>query len=257
MEINTQNYLMQSQASFKGSVDRSVINKIRQLERDTIKRQVNHANWKGTEVDSQVIEKIKARFNSIIEALNEKAKMLFEDSVIMAEKDSGQIYVKNKKLNHSSHMLKRNRFLIIEDNFSNFNKMMREKIASKDPVAIVENDLYKGIYNNDPNYHIKFGEPKTIDELECLVKELFNPKDLNQAMLNQVKTNVIDSLRRTSKITNKIKQEVMKILSVEKELEPTLRQNSEFTDFWSKVKKQIQLNAKKSELIERNSKHLE
>lgn len=259
MQINAQVYSVQPQTAFKGTVDKAVIQKIKGLEKSTIARHIDIANGKKIAVNPELIEGIKARFEKVIEILNKKAKLLLKDSVVTLRNDTGQIYVDNKKLSHTYvNILNRNTSgYQYEGDFSKFTNELWEKLKQGDPIVKADNSryLYDGLgCGTYDGKDIKYGLPKTIDELECMVN-LFNPERLNRVMIGKEKEEIQDLIKRTKidTISSKTKKQIKKVYDVEKELPPTERN----TGFWSNVKKQIAENAKQANLEAENAKYLQ
>ena len=259
MQIYTQMFSVQPQTAFKGTVDTAVIQKIKGIEKSTIARHIDIANGKKIAVNPELIEGIKARFEKAIETLNQKAKLLLKDSVVTLREDTGQIYVDNKKLSHTYvNILNRNTSgYQYEGDFSKFTNELWEKLKQGDPIVKADNNNYLyhglgcGIYDGKD---IKYGLPKTIDELECMV-DFFNPKRLNKVMISKEKEKIQDLVKhqKLDTVNSKIKKQVKQVYNVEKEL-PVAERN---TGFWPNVKKQIAENAKQANLEAENAKYLQ
>ena len=240
MQINVQMNSVQPQAAFKGTVDKAVIQKIRTLEAQTIARQISQANSNGIAVNPKIIEEIKSRFEKVIETLTQKAELLFKDSVITVRKDTGQIYVDNKKLsNQYSNILDRFGLWTFntEGEPGKFKELIKNKLAQKDPVVMADKETadYMGtIYSFYPTDNIEKGIVKTVDELEYMVKH-FNPDSLNELMLYKEKNELKENIKfnKIDSAKSKIKKQVRNIYDVEKELPVEKRT----TGLWSDVKK--------------------
>ena len=93
----TPNFTSQT-TTFKGTLSKQAIEKVKSLEKSAILKEIERANYKGEAVKPEVIEKIRKISNNIIKSLQEKAESLFKDSAIIVRKDTKQFFVKNEKL---------------------------------------------------------------------------------------------------------------------------------------------------------------
>ena len=250
MLVNNQMVSIQPQTSFKGSLSKSVVDRIYAMERKAISSEVCRANYCGQKVSAEVVAQIKEKTREIIKSLQEKAAILFKDSVVALKEDTGEIFVKNKNLHVISGLIDGRESSFFESEASIFAK----KITQESQKSSAIRALYDfGIYPEDAAERLQKGVPNNIYELEGLV-EIFNPRFLNGFMLQKEKKCMLESLRinGTSSITASLKREVKKVFDLERQLPSGSRKSG----FWSEVKALISKNAERKNLEAENAKFL-
>ncbi len=227
MQISNQMNLLQQQATFKGTVDKSAIKLVRKLEKKAIRYHVEQANRAGRNVDSTIIARIKSMAEGIMSKLEKAAETLYKDSKIRYVDDV--FCVQNNKLGVRSPIASR-----VSDAGHHLECKYGNLVGSM-------YDIYSPLEIH-ANQRLWGAQPATIFELDCLVDGL-SSKRTNLSMVQDAKDRLFDRIK-SKNITKPgfgIKSRVKTILDVEKE--HLYRNPLSDRWFWGHVKQRLQANA--------------